>query len=137
MPRVLVVDDDEQIRSLLRMVLEQAGHHVQDVADGVSAQSLCRQCPPDVVFMDLIMPNKEGIETIRELKRDHPAIKIIAISGGGRGSPEIYLTLAERLGAERGLSKPFSASDVLDAVNEVLTPSSHAIPGTPPQRPQA
>jgi DNA-binding NarL/FixJ family response regulator len=80
----------------------------------------CRRRPPDLMILDLIMPRKEGIETIRELKHEMPQVKIIAISGGGHGQPESYLSLAQRLGAEGTLAKPFLPMQLVQMVNEVL-----------------
>jgi CheY-like chemotaxis protein len=137
MARVLVVDDDEQVCRLLRVVLEKNGHEVQDAPDGARAEALCRECPPDVIIMDLVMPNKEGIETIRDLQRDCPWIPIIAISGGGCGSAQTYLTLAERLGARCGLAKPFGAGELLNAVDQALAAPVSAAAGTPPPLPPA
>ncbi len=120
MLRILVIDDDVQVRKMLRLTLAADGFDVIEAQDGKVAMRLFRQDPADLVITDLIMPEKEGIETIIELKRDFPDIKIIAISGGGRIDPKDYLYLAEKLGAQVTLEKPFTRKEVLEAVHELI-----------------
>ncbi len=117
MPRILIIDDDAQIRKMLRLTLAAAGFEVAEAPDGKIAMKIMRQAPAELVVTDLIMPEKEGIETIIELKRDFPEVKIIAISGGGRIDPKDYLFLAEKLGAQITLEKPFSRKEILDAIH--------------------
>lgn len=120
MARILVIDDDPMIRELLLYMLQGAGHEVALAADGNEGFSSYRQTPADVVITDLIMPGKEGIETIREMVQEFPGVKIIAISGGGRINPGSYLELAKRLGAVKALSKPVERQVLIDTVEEVL-----------------
>ena len=120
MAHILVIDDEAQARTLLRQMLEMAGHEVTDAPDGKRGIELYQERPPDLVIMDLIMPEKDGIETTREIRRSYPDAKVIAISGGGRISPEDYLHLAGKLGANRTLAKPFRSQELLSAVAEVL-----------------
>lgn len=94
MPLILIIDDDDQIREMLRQMLERAGYEVTDAPNGKVAMKLYREQPADLIITDLIMPGKEGIETIIELRRDFPEVKIIAISGGGRIAPRDYLAMA-------------------------------------------
>ena len=117
---ILVIDDDESIRLLLRTVLELEGYLVREASNGVRGQQEYGENPTDVVITDLIMPGKEGIETIRDLRREFPDVKIIAVSGGGRIGPESYLKMAKGLGALRTLRKPFDRQSLLDAVAEVI-----------------
>jgi CheY-like chemotaxis protein len=117
MPTILVVDDDDTIRTMLIDILESAGYQVVSASDGQEAIDLYRSTPADLVLTDLVMPNKEGLETIIEFKRLYPGIKIIAMTGVIR--PEI-LKAAKLLGAKRVLCKPFSLLEILDAVGEVL-----------------
>ncbi len=123
MPHIHIVDDEALIRELFRRILETEGYEVTDSADGNAALALCRQQPPDLIITDLIMPEKEGIETIIELKRDFPQMKIIAISGGGRITAREYLELAETFGADMTLSKPISRDELLTAVGTVTSTS--------------
>ncbi|NQV34746.1 MAG: response regulator [Phycisphaeraceae bacterium] len=123
MKRILVIDDDVQIRQLLKLVLEQAGYEVLDAGDGNEGVRLFRADPTDLVITDIIMPEKEGIEIIRELQNDFPTVKIIAISGGGRMAAEDYLKTARRFGVARTFTKPFECKALLEAIQELLSVS--------------
>ncbi len=118
--RVLIVDDDEQIRALLQEVMEWAGFDVAVAENGRVAMRLQEQQPADLVITDLIMPEQEGLETITSLKKVYKGIKIIAISGGGRIGPEAYLPAALELGADRIFSKPFDVQEIVAAVKALL-----------------
>ena len=120
MHRILVVDDEKQIRELLRQLLEGQGYEVVEAPDGVIALQLFRENPADLVITDIIMPEKEGIRTIFDLKNDYPDVKIIAISGGSRVEPQAYLETAEAFGAIKTFSKPFNTKELLKAVKELL-----------------
>ncbi len=120
MPRILLIDDDEAFRNMLHKTLECAGYEVEDAVNGSHGLKLFRQRPPDLVITDLVMPDKEGLETIMELRREAPTLKLIAISGGGRMNPTLNLTMAEKFGARKTLAKPFSHQEILDAVAELL-----------------
>ncbi|MBW2709831.1 MAG: response regulator [Deltaproteobacteria bacterium] len=117
---ILVIDDDETIRELLRAILEREGYRVLEASDGDKGIKQFRETPTDLVITDIIMPGKEGIETIRDLRREFPDVKIIAISGGGRIGPDAYLEMAKVLGALRTFSKPFDQKSLLKAVEEVI-----------------
>ena len=122
MARILLIDDDDQFRALLRKMLEKAGYDdIEEANDGRIGVKLFRQRSFDLVITDIIMPDKEGIETIIELTDDYPQIKIIAMSGGGRIGPQDYLETAKRLGASRTLAKPFNYSELIDTVHELLS----------------
>ncbi len=118
--RIIIVDDDEQMRSMLKQTLESDGYHVSEAPDGNVALWLYKENAADLIVMDIIMPEKEGIETIMELKRDYPGVKILAISGGGAGDPEGYLKLAKQIGADRTLAKPFEKEALLMEVRDLL-----------------
>lgn len=120
MQRVLIIDDDEQFRALLYEILDRAGFEVVEAGNGVDGLKLYRQQPADLVITDLIMPEKEGVETIMELRDEFPEARIIAISGGERIGGRDYLPIAARLGARRTLAKPFSRQEILTAVRETL-----------------
>ncbi|MBM4131886.1 response regulator [bacterium] len=119
MPRILVVDDEEQIRRILRMTLERAGHEVDTAADGNAAVATYDPARHDLVITDIVMPEKEGIETIQELHQVNADVKIIAISGGGRISPEEYLDWARRFGVHRTFTKPIDRDELLATIAEL------------------
>lgn len=121
--RILLVDDNRELRCVLRKILVRAGYAVTEAGHGREALKLHKLQPADLILTDLIMPEMEGIETILELKRLQPGVKVIAMSGGGRVNASDYLNLAAALGAARTLSKPFSESELLDAVRDVTTPA--------------
>jgi len=120
MRRILVIDDDTQIQQMLRQMLEREGYEVVDALDGNEGIKLYRQLPADLIIIDIIMPGKEGISTIIEIRQDFPDAKIIAISGGGLIAPEVYLEMAERYGVCRTFSKPLDRKEFLDAIQELL-----------------
>lgn len=121
MARIVLIDDDEDVRRTLVRMLEVAGHEVHEATDGDSGLELCTRVDPQLVITDILMPEKEGIETIMTLKRDHPALKIIAISGGGRsGGGMDFLDMARSLGADEVLQKPFRRAELLDLMNRLL-----------------
>ncbi len=120
MASILIIDDEPQVRLMLRMKLEALGYEVKDADDGRSGLRLYREHPTDLIITDLIMPEKEGIETISEVKSEFPDVKIIAISGGGRFGPEGYLDIAKGIGAEKTFSKPIEMDELLGAVEELI-----------------
>ena len=120
MASIMVVDDERQTRMMLRQMLERANYEVMEAENGYEAIQIFRQHPADLIIMDLIMPKKEGIETIIEMRAEFPYIKIIAMSGGGRVGSETYLELAAKLGALRTLAKPIEREVLLDNIREVL-----------------
>lgn len=128
MARILLIDDDDALREILAMALTEGGHVVTPARDGQQGVELFRLEPADLIITDLIMPGREGIETITTLRRDRPDLPIIAISGGMTNS-DFYLKLAAGLGARRTLAKPFSTAELLSAVTEVL-----AGPGATPAK---
>ena len=120
MTRVLLIDDERLVRTTLGTALRNAGHEVLLAADGNEGLSLFESEGADIVVTDIIMPDKEGIETIMQLRRSSPGLPIIAISGGGRTSNFEFLGLAERLGATRTLKKPFRSRELLDLIEECM-----------------
>ena len=127
--RILVIDDDEQMRILLIKTMQWAGYEVMAAENGRLGLELFEEQPADLIITDLIMPEQEGLETIRIMKQNHPAVKIIAISGGGRIGPDAYLPAARELGADRVFAKPFEVKELIAAVHNLL-----ADDGTIPQR---
>ena len=120
MARVLVIDDEEQVRTLIREVLEGAGHEVMEARNGREAIKLYEAHPTDVVITDLVMPEQDGLETIRELRRRFPAVKIIAVSGAQQKLNLDLLYIAEKLGALRTMEKPFDIRKLVALVEELL-----------------
>ena len=98
MSRVMIVDDDPDVRDMLRKTFERAGFEVSVAADGDEGLALYKHERPDVVVTDIIMPDREGIETMIDIKTMDPKAKIIAISGGGRVNTVDFLTWARNLG---------------------------------------
>ena len=122
MAEILLVDDDDVVRETFGWILRNAGHIVTTAANGNEAMCLVQDNAFVLVIIDLVMPEKEGVETIMELRRTNPTLKIIAISGGGLlSAPENYLGLARELGATQVLAKPFSGEELLAAVDSVLS----------------
>ena len=120
MARILIIDDESQIRSMLRLMLERAGYEIAEAPDGIEGIRKYRENPADLIITDLIMPNKDGIGMIIDLKKEFPKVKIIAMSGGGVNRPEGYLDGAKKLGATRTLTKPIDREEMLKAVKETL-----------------
>jgi DNA-binding NtrC family response regulator len=120
MAKILIIDDDDQMRSMLLQMLARAGHEVVEARNGMEGIALFRATPTELIITDLIMPEKEGIETIIELRKEFPEVRIIAISGGGKTGLLDFLPLAKRLGAARTLAKPFERHTLVEAVEEVL-----------------
>jgi len=120
MSTIMIIDDNEDFRQTLKELLEAEGYAVVEAADGRKGIDLYRKAPVDLVVTDIIMPNKEGIETIVELRRDYPGVKIFAISGGGRSLPELYLMAAQSWGALQSFKKPLDRVEFLGAVRRVL-----------------
>ncbi len=127
MTHILVIDDEELVRISLEEVLAGAGHKVSLANDGEQGIKMCKESHFDVVITDIIMPNKEGVETILELKEHYPDVKIIAISGGARDKADSYLEIAYSLGANKSLTKPFSSKTILDCVDDVMSGVPHGV----------
>jgi CheY-like chemotaxis protein len=120
MARILVIDDDEQVLDMLYESLTREGYGVLRASNGEQGLRLYRQEPVDLIITDIIMPEKEGIETIIELRQDFPDVKIIAMSGGGRIGTKDYLHLAKIFGVQRTFTKPVARAQLLDAIKELL-----------------
>jgi YesN/AraC family two-component response regulator len=120
MASILIIEDDDQLRAMLREMLGRTGYEVTEARNGNEGIKLYRENPTDLVITDIIMPEKEGVETIIELKRDFPDVNIIAISGGGRIPAEEYLRMVKKLGAKHTLVKPFVREKLLEAVEDLI-----------------
>jgi YesN/AraC family two-component response regulator len=111
-------------------MLEREGYEVVEAPDGVEGIKVYRQNPADLIITDLIMPNKDGIGMILDLKKEFPDVKVIAMSGGGLNKPDGYLKGAKKLGAACTLTKPIDREEMLRAVKDILkeTPSPEEQP---------
>ena len=120
MHRILIIDDEPHILMMLKKMMERAGYEIDLASNGKEGIELFQKSPADLVITDIIMPEKEGLETIREMKRIHPRLKIIAMSGGGKISAENYLETARIFGATRIIEKPFTQGEMIAAVKELI-----------------
>lgn len=120
MAQVLIADDEEGLSFLLQRAMTTAGHEVRVALDGDQALAQLKDAPAEVAIVDMFMPGKDGIETILEIRRHHPATKIIAISGGSPMAGASVLAVAGKLGAHMTMSKPFTGDEILRAVQNVL-----------------
>ncbi len=122
MPSVLVVDDQDQVRQLIRETLEQAGYEVEEARDGKEGVERYRAKSPDLVIMDLLMPDQDGLEAIMTLRREFPQTRVIAMTGASDTIGVLnLLDVAKMFGARRTLQKPFELNVLLDAVAAELT----------------
>lgn len=120
MARILLMDDDEPLRRILQRVLEGAGHEVYAAGDGNAGLALADAIDPELVVTDIVMPDREGLETIGELRRVRPQTPIVAMSGNCDPESGDYLRIARALGADRTLGKPFVPQELVDAVAQLL-----------------
>ena len=119
--RILVIDDDDLVRDTLARILVRGGYEAVSAKSGREGIARFRENPPDLIVTDVIMPDQDGIETIVELRQMDPAPPIIAISGGGRAKAMQFLDAAEKLGANKVLSKPVKQADLLAVIAELLS----------------
>jgi len=117
---ILVVEDEEGVRLVVQVALERAGYRVTTAANGQEASRLLAAGEFALVLTDVLMPDKDGIEVINELRQQHPDLPIIAMSGGGRLPRDGYLTVALRLGAHAILQKPFTIDELVAVVGRLL-----------------
>jgi CheY-like chemotaxis protein len=128
--RILVIDDEVDVRDGIKRVLERAGFSVRVADNAIEALAELERQPADVVITDIIMPKPDGIEAITRIRNEFPAVRIVAISGGGNFdvsglqpaaiTTTTYLAAAKSAGAHLLLTKPFASADLLEAVRQVL-----------------
>jgi CheY-like chemotaxis protein len=118
--KILVIDDDEGVRRSIGKVLVRAGHEVIEAPDGRVALTFLKDALPDLVICDLFMPEMDGVEVLRELRRDYPDLPVVAISGGAYQGKVQLLDVAKGLGAVAVLKKPFQLHQLLGVVNDLL-----------------
>jgi CheY-like chemotaxis protein len=119
MARVLLIEDDELVRYSLVELLEEAGHTVMQRENGFQLLSFIEDNPVDVVITDIVMPEVDGMEVLTMLRKSHPSLPVIALSGGGRISGSDYLEMADAIGAKRTIHKPVQPDVLLQAVEEL------------------
>jgi DNA-binding NtrC family response regulator len=122
MARIIVIDDQEPIRRIVRRALENEKHEVFEADDGEAGMELLHSEPVDVVITDIFMPGWDGIQTLREIRKRYPAVKVIAMSGGDSTGMLDLRKDAELLGAVKSLQKPFTAREIVELVRAVLAP---------------
>lgn len=122
MALILIIDDNEALRSVIRRALEAEGHEIVEAIDGYDGTRRLASIAPQVLVTDILMPTKEGLETIREVRATRPEISIIAISGGGTGAMNTsdLLNIAQEFGADVVLPKPFRLEALRQAVDGLL-----------------
>ena len=120
MSLILVIDDAATVRQLVGRMLVEVGHSVLEAQDGDVGVALFQQHRPSLVITDLFMPNKEGIETIQEIRRLSPGTKIIAMSASTSATGKLYLGAAKKLGADAILAKPFEPAELLEVVDRLI-----------------
>jgi CheY-like chemotaxis protein len=129
MGAILVVDDDVQVLEVISQILRLEGHVVTTARDGREAVSKFKGDKFDLVITDLIMPEREGLETISDLKALARSVPVIAMSGGGRLGPNDYLETAHQIGANATLAKPFARSELVRLVSSLLSSGMSADEG--------
>ncbi|HEX9652212.1 MAG TPA: response regulator [bacterium] len=117
MATVLVIDDMQEAREIVREMLERGGHGVIEAANGREAQKVMKHAFADVIVTDILMPEMEGLETIRYFRKSFPGLPIVAMTGSINGP---FLEVAQNFGAVSGLYKPFKQAELLDAVEKAL-----------------
>jgi len=121
MARILVIDDEEPVRAMIREMLERVGHTVEEAADGEEGIRAFQRHPADLVITDILMPNKGGLVAIRELREASPSAPIIAISGGGRTGRMNFLSTAQTFPGVHPLKKPFRRAELMSLVDRLLS----------------
>lgn len=120
--KILVIDDESDIGEMTKLLLERAGHEVACTTDGRTASKLIDEKHYEVVITDMLMPDRDGLEVIADLRRKHPTVRLIAASGGGRISSDSYLQIARRSGAHALLPKPFTLKELLASLETAFAP---------------
>ena len=115
-----MVDDDQFLRTFVRACLEDLGHNVVEASDGNHGLAQCALWRPDLIISDLLMPNKDGLDFIREVRRYQPNLKVIAMSIGYTQDDGECLDLALKAGAEAAICKPFSIDQLRRAIQAVM-----------------
>ena len=124
MAAIIIVDDDPTVRAIAVEFLRDGDHAIVEAADGHEALRILQAAPIDLMVLDMLMPRKDGLETLMEARQLHPDVRILAISSGGSMDANYLLAVARTLGADAVLSKPLTAARFRQAVDALLTPAS-------------
>jgi DNA-binding response OmpR family regulator len=119
LPKILVIEDDPQLRREIVDMLAAAGHQALEAQDGRKGLGLFNLHRPTLVITAIVMPDMDGLETIKALRKETQRVAIIAVSSGGPPRGALYLNLAKMAGADEVMATPFSASELVDAVNRL------------------
>ena len=128
MAAILIVDDDDSFRRMLRITLGRLGHSVTEARNGKEGLSALGHATPDLMILDLVMPEKEGFEVLKEIRSRIPPVKVLAISGGSRIGTADNLHMAKLMGAAKVLAKPFSDGVLLATINGLLESGTETTP---------
>ncbi|MDB6093928.1 MAG: response regulator receiver protein [Verrucomicrobia bacterium] len=120
--KILVIDDEPDIGEMTKLLLERVGHEVACITDGRQASRLIDERGIEVIITDMLMPDRDGLEVMADMRRKHPSVRIIAASGGGRISSDSYLQIARRSGAHALLPKPFTMKELLASLETAFAP---------------
>lgn len=120
MPKILIIDDNDDLRDTLVVLLEDQGYDVIWASDGASGVGAFHDARPDLVLTDVIMPNSDGVEAIRRIRGIDPAARIVAMSGGSIAGNDYQLRMAKEAGAMEVLAKPFEVDDLVAVVERCL-----------------
>lgn len=118
---ILIIEDDNDFKVYLSKLLIKNGYSVDSASNGAEAMDLIDKKIPVMIITDIVMPEMDGLEVIRQMKKKIPLIKIIAISGGGRLDPDLYLDMASNLNADFILEKPFQNDVLLEKIGSLLS----------------
>jgi DNA-binding NtrC family response regulator len=129
--KILVIDDEEDICEMTKLLLEKSGHDVTCTTDARLAARLLREQKFEAVITDMLMPDKDGLEVMADVRRHHPEVRIIASSGGGRVSSDSYLHIARKSGAHALLSKPFTLPELLTSIETAFQTQGGTQPAIP------
>lgn len=119
MPEILVIEEDPQVRREIVDILATAGHEMREAQDGREGMCQFRRHRPTLVITAIVMPNMDGLETIRALRSEAKRVAIIAVSDRGSSRAALYLKLAKMVGADEAMASPFSASELIEAVDRL------------------
>lgn len=121
MTKILIIDDDAMFRAMLNDMLSAKGYQIFEANDGSTGLKLYQENSPDLIITDILMPEQEGLQTIREIRKKSPEVKIIALTGGGTHPDGLsYLQMAQDLGANESFPKPFRTSEFIEAIDNLV-----------------